>query len=110
MLERVKLLGDRVLVKQAKKEDEKRGDIIIPGTVGKEKLEGLVVATGPGLRTADGKGRLLMDVAPGDYVLFVPQKRESVTIDGEEYLMMGVDKVLCVLEKEPEGARPYPLE
>jgi chaperonin GroES len=94
----IALLSDNVLVKQTKAGEEMKGGLIIPGTIVKEKLEGVVVAVGPGRYASDGTTRLSMDVKPGDYVLFAPHRREAVHMDGEDYLLMGVDTIFCVLE------------
>lgn len=93
---RVRPLGDRVLVREIKKEGGKTDSgIIIPETVSEDRgaKKGEVVATGPG-RYDDGK-LLPMNVKVGDKVLY--QWGDKLTIDGEEYEMVSEGSVLAVI-------------
>ena len=78
----IKLLHDRVLVHGEGPDGERKssGGILIPATakVDKRLAWAEVVAVGPNVRT----------VTTGDRVLFEPEERASVEIQGVEYLMM----------------------
>ena len=78
----IKLLHDRVLVRGDGPDGERTssGGILIPATaqVGKRLSWAEVVGIGPNVRSID----------VGDRVLFEPEERASVEIQGTEYLMM----------------------
>lgn len=93
-------LGDRVVVRPAKQEGEKKlaSGIIIPEAAGKEKpMRGTVVAVGPG-RYDDGV-RIPVGVALGDEVLFSKYGYDEVKIEGEEYYLISESNVLAVISK-----------
>ncbi|MHB1444831.1 MAG: GroES family chaperonin [Acidimicrobiales bacterium] len=76
------MLADRVLVQVPGAEGERksRAGILIPATaqVSKRLAWAEVVAVGPHVRT----------IKPGDLVLFNPEDRYEVEVQGEEYLLM----------------------
>ena len=93
-----KPLGDRIVVKPAEKEGEKRlaSGIIIPETVDKEKLlKGEVVAVGPGRRADDGK-RIPVDMKPGDTVFFKKPWDEPIKMSGVEYYVLPESDVILI--------------
>jgi chaperonin GroES len=78
----IKMLNDRVLV-QLKSEDGERtssGGILIPATaqIAKRLIWGEVVALGQSVRSAE----------MGDKVLFSPDDRYEVEVQGNEYIML----------------------
>lgn len=94
---KVQPLGDRVLVKEDKKEGgETKSGIFIPETVSQDRgaKKGEVIAVGPG-RYDDGE-LIPMQVKVGDKVLF--QWGDKLTIDGEEYEMISESSILAVLK------------
>ncbi|MFN8126415.1 MAG: co-chaperone GroES [Candidatus Nanopelagicales bacterium] len=78
----IKLLHDRVLVRGDGPDGERTssGGILIPATaqVGKRLAWARVVATGPNVRT----------IAGGDRVLFEPEDRANVELQGVEYVLL----------------------
>lgn len=78
----IQMLLDRVLVQIPRSEGERksRAGILIPATaqVARRLTWAEVVATGPQIRT----------VKPGDQVLFHPEDRFEVEVQGEEYLIL----------------------
>ncbi|MHB1855205.1 MAG: GroES family chaperonin [Acidimicrobiales bacterium] len=76
------MLADRVLVQVPGAEGERksRAGILSPATaqVSKRLAWAEVVAVGPHVRT----------IKPGDLVLFNPEDRYEVEVQGEEYLLM----------------------
>ncbi|MHB1163383.1 MAG: co-chaperone GroES [Minisyncoccota bacterium] len=91
-------LGDKIVVKPAEKEGEKKlaSGIIIPETVDKEKpAQGTVVAVGPGKYE---NGVLLpMQVKTGDLVIFSKYGYDEVKIEGEEYYILSESNVLGIV-------------
>ena len=78
----IKLLHDRVLVREDNDGRERRsmGGIVIPSTaqVGKRLSWGMVVAIGPNVR----------NVELGDRVLFEPEDRGQVELQGIDYVLL----------------------
>ena len=78
----ITLLHDRVLVRQGGEDGERRstGGIVIPATaqVGRRLSWARVVSVGPNVRT----------VAVGDRVLFEPEDRGIVEIQGADYVLL----------------------
>ena len=94
---KIQPLGDRVLVKPAETKETKRGGIIIPDTAKEKPQEGLVVATGKGKTTDEGKV-LPMDVKAGDKILYGKYSGNEIKIDDEDYLIMHQDDILGILK------------
>lgn len=91
-------LGDRIVVRPAEKEGEKKlaSGIIIPDAANKEKpAKGEVIAVGAG-KYEDGK-RVPPQVKVGDTVLFSKYGFDEVKIAGEEYYILSESSVLAVL-------------
>lgn len=96
MKEKIKPLGDRIVVKRLEEEEEKKGGIIIPDTA-KEKSElGEVIAVGPGKLTDEGK-RVPMEVKVGDKILLGKYAGTEIKLDGEDYVMMREEDVLGII-------------
>lgn len=78
----IKLLHDRVLVRTDGPEGERRssGGIVIPATasVGRKLTWAMVVAVGPNVR----------NIELGDRVLFEPEDRGEVELQGRPYVML----------------------
>lgn len=78
----IKLMHDRVLVRPGADEGERTstGGILIPATaqVGRRLSWARVVAIGPNVRT----------VEMGDRVLFEPEDRGSIELQGIEYVLL----------------------
>jgi len=94
---KVKPLGDRVLVRELKKEGEKIvSGIIIPESAGEDRgsRKGEVIAVGPG--RYDDCVLVPMNVSVGDKVLF--QWGDKLTIDGVEYEMVNESAILAIIK------------
>lgn len=90
-------LADRLVLKPLTEEKLASG-IIIPDTAGKERPEkGEVVAVGPGREFESGK-RSEMPVKVGDKVMFKKYAPDEIKIDGEKYLVVGLEDVIAVIE------------
>jgi len=94
----IRPLGGRVLVKPVKEEEVTKSGIVLPDTVDKEKkMEGEVLAVGPGKILENGE-RAKMEVKVGDKVLFEKWGGEEIKSDGVEYKIIESEKILAVLE------------
>jgi chaperonin GroES len=103
-MDKIRPLGDRILVKRIKEEEKSKGGIIIPDTAKEKPQEGKVVAVGKGKKTEDGNV-IAMDVKAGDRILFGKYSGSEIKLDGEEYLIMREDEVLGILEAQPKAAK-----
>lgn len=80
-------LHERVLI-QPLKEEVRRGGIILPDTVTKERPEqGKVIAVGEGKK-----------VKKGDTVLFPKYGTNIVKVDDKEYLIVKEEDILAIVE------------
>jgi chaperonin GroES len=97
MAEKIRPLGDRILVKRIKEEEKTKGGIIIPDTAKEKPQEGKVVAVGKGKR--DEKGNLVaLEVKAGDKILFGKYSGSEIKLEGEEHLILREDDILGILE------------
>ena len=94
---KVKPLGDKILVKRLEAEDVTKGGIVLPDTAKEKPKEGLILALGDGKLLDDGK-RAPFQVKVNDRVLFSSYAGTEIKIEGEEFLIMGEDDVLAVIE------------
>ena len=96
-MDKIRPLGDRILVKRIKEEEKTKGGIIIPDTAKEKPQEGKVVAVGRGKRTDEGKV-IPLDVKAGDKVLFSKYGGSEVKVEGDDLLILREDDILGVLE------------
>ena len=93
---KIKPLRDQVLLEPLK-EERKKGGIILPETVQKERPEkAKVVAVGPG-KVVDGK-LVPVDLKKGDVVLFTKYGPNEIKVDDKEYLIAREEDILAVIE------------
>jgi chaperonin GroES len=94
----ISMTADRILVQIPQTEGERRSrsGILIPATaqVSKRLVWAEVVGAGPNVRT----------IHPGDLVLFNPEDRYEVEIQGEEYLILRERDVHAVASDRSEGS------
>ena len=88
----LKPLGERVLIKQSKKEEKTKGGLYIPDTAKEEKKEGEVFAVG---QFKDGKE---LPLKKGDRVLYGGYSSEDFEKDGEKYVFVEFKDILATLE------------
>ena len=93
---KIKPLRDQVLLEPLK-EEKKKGGIILPETVQKERPEkAKVIAVGPG-KIVDGK-LVPISLKKGDVVLFTKYGPNEIKVDEKEYLIAREEDILAVLE------------
>ena len=93
---KIQPLYNNILVEPLR-EEKKKGGIILPDTVEKERSEkGKVIAVGPGKWDKEGK-RIPLDVKKGDVVLFTKYSPNEIKVDGKEYLVIKEDDMLAIL-------------
>ena len=94
----IKMLNDRLLVKLSKEDGERTstGGILFPATaqIAKRLVWGEVVALGPNVRSAES----------GDRVLFSPDDRYEVEVQGEDYIMLRERDLHAVAASRIEGS------
>ena len=94
---KIRPLQDRILVERLEEMTTTKGGIIIPDTAKEKPAEGTVVAVGKG--KMDDSGKLIpMELLIGDRVLFSKYGGTDVKLDGKDYLIMGQDDILCVVD------------
>jgi len=87
---KVKPLGDRVLVKIEQMEEKTAGGLYIPQTAQEKTQEGIVAEIG------DEKD--VIKVKVGDKVMYDKYAGTSLTVDGDEYLVVRYSDIICVVE------------
>lgn len=93
--QKIKPLGNRVLVQRSKAQTSK-GGILLPDTAQEKPKEGIVIAVGPGKTDDEGKLQPL-SLKEGDRVLFSSYAGTEVKEEDTEYLIMSEDDILGVL-------------
>lgn len=94
MMQKIRPLFDRVLVRRLAQEERTTGGIIIPDVAKEKGQTGKVVAVGPG-RVAEGK-TTSMQVKVNDIVLF---GKYAGTETEQDYLIINQDEILGVIEE-----------
>ncbi|EGD74128.1 heat shock protein 10 [Salpingoeca rosetta] len=90
-------LFDRVLVRRVIPEAKTKGGILLPEQAQKMPNEGVVVATGKGLRTESGEF-MPCAVKEGDKVLLPEFGGTKVTIDDQDLFLFRDSDILGTLE------------
>ena len=95
MFERIKPLGDRVLIKRVEVEETTASGIVIPDAAKEKAQTGLVIAVGPG-RTTEAGATITPAVKTGDKVYF---GKYAGTQAGDDFLIIKEDELLGVIEE-----------
>lgn len=91
MSDKVRPLGDRVLVEAAPAEEMTASGIIIPDTAKEKPQRGKVVAVG------EGKKDEPMTVKAGDSVLYGKYSGTEINLDGQELLIMRESDIYAII-------------
>jgi len=93
---KIKPLRDQVLLESIKVE-KKKGGIILPDTIHKERPEqAKVIAVGPG-KMVEGK-LVPLSVKKGDIVLFTKYGPNEIKVEEKEYLICKEEDILAIVE------------
>ena len=92
----IKPLWDRVLVKRTASETKTAGGIIIPDTAKEKPMEGVVISTGNGRVSNEGK-TISLTVKAGDKILFSKYAGTEVKISNEDHIIMKEDVFVNVV-------------
>lgn len=92
-------LSDRIILRKAEVELKTPGGLVIPGTAAEEKLQGEVIAVGPGRWSERGE-RLPIEVKAGDRVqyTYLPNGWHDIELAGEKFRVIRQENVVGVLE------------
>lgn len=93
---KVKPLFDKVVVKSLETEEKTVGGFILPSKSQEKQQMAEVVAVGPG-GLVDGKD-VVMQVKPGDKVLYAKYSGSDFKVDGEEFTIIRQNDILAVVE------------
>lgn len=91
-------LHDRVVIKRLDADTKTASGLIIPDNVAEKPDQGVVIAVGPGRRTAEGTV-IPMSISINDKVLFGKHAGQTVKIKGEEVLILTEDEIYAVIEE-----------
>jgi chaperonin GroES len=94
---KIRPLGDRVVVRRKEEETKTAGGIVLPGSATEKPNQGEVVAVGNGRALDNGEVRPVA-VNVGDTVVFGGYSQNTVTVDGEELLVLAEAEIFAVLE------------
>ena len=98
----IRPLYDRIIVQRSEEEKQTASGIVIPDTAKEKPEQGDVIAIGSGRLMPNGT-LLALQVKPGQRVLFSKYSGQTVTLDGEEYLVLKEEDVLGVIEPAQES-------
>jgi len=93
----IRPLHDRLVVRRLEEETTSAGGIVLPDSAAEKPSQGEVLAAGPGKIQDDGKLQKL-DVKVGDKVIFGQYGGSTVTLDGDELLILSESEIFGVLE------------
>jgi chaperonin GroES len=89
-------LADRVVIKTVEAEEKTKSGIVLAGTAKEKPQIAEVIAVGPG-GNVDGK-EIIMQVKPGDKVVFSEYAGSKVKMDNEEVIILRQSDILAIVE------------
>ncbi len=95
MLDKLRPLGDRVLVKRMKTEEKTDSGIIIPDAAKEKAQTGTILAVGPGRKNANGV-LIPLEIQVGDIIYF---SKYSGNEAGDDYLIIREEDVLGIVSR-----------
>ena len=90
-------LNDKILLKRLEAAEVTKGGIVLPDAAKEKPREGKIIALGDGARPDDG-GRAEFQVKVGDRVIFSSYAGTEIKVGGEDFLILGEDDVLAIVE------------
>jgi len=96
MAQKVRPLGDRLLVEPIEEEALTSSGIILPETAKEKPQEGRVLAAGPG-RLTEAHKRLPMEVGEGERVLFAKYGGTQIKLENKDLLILREADILALV-------------
>jgi len=96
--DKIRPLGDRVLVRPSQREEVTKSGIVLPDTAKEKPQRGQVIAVGAGKINEDGS-RQPVDVKTGDQVLFAKYAGTELKIEDDEFLILSEKDILAVVSE-----------
>lgn len=93
---KLKPLFDKVVVKQVDAEETTASGIVLPNKAQEKPQKAKVIAVGKG-GIVDGK-EIVMEVKPGDTVLYSKYAGSEFKVDGETFIIMRQSDILALVE------------
>ncbi len=99
--EAISVLGARVVIKMEEEDNKTDSGLIIVSDHTEPKYQGLVVATGDGVRLETGV-KMPMDVKPGDFVIYSRMAGVPIEYKEEKLLVINERDVIAIINQEKE--------
>ena len=96
MSDKIRPLGDRVVVKPSDREGMTKSGIVLPDTAKEKPQEGKIIAVGTGRRLDSGE-LVALEVQVGDKVLYAKYAGAEVKVEGEDLLIVRESDILAVM-------------
>ena len=97
MSDKIKPLGDRVLIKALEREEKTKSGIVLPDTAKEKPQEGRVIAVGSG-KMLDNGTKVALEVQVGQKVIFSKYAGTEIKLDGEELMILNERDILAIVE------------
>ena len=94
---KIKPLGDKIIVQRLAAEEKTASGIFLPESAKEKPQHAKVVRVGTGKTTDDGK-TVPFQVKEGDTIILGKWGGTEIKVDGEDYIVMGEDEVLAIVE------------
>ncbi len=95
-LQKLKPLGDKVVIKHIDEKAVTTTGIVLPTSSKEKSQQATVIAVGCG-GIVDGK-EVIMEVSVGDTVIYAEFAGTKVKLDGEEYIILKQSDILAIVE------------
>lgn len=96
--QKLRPLGNRVLVSRLEAEEKLKGGILLPDTAKKKQERAQIIAIGPGKKDKNGNV-IPMPVKIGDIILMEKYSGQEVTLNNEEFVILRADDIIAIIEK-----------
>ena len=93
----VRPLGDKIIVQRLEAETQTASGIFLPESATEKPQQAKVVRVGTGKVLDDGS-KAEFQVKEGDTIILGKWGGTEIKVDGEDYIVMGEDEVLAVVE------------
>jgi chaperonin GroES len=98
MAQKIKPMGQRVLVQRLEAEEKSAGGIVLPDNAKEKPQEAEVIELGTGGKDEDGKA-IAFTVKKGDTVLISKYGGTEVKLNGKDLLIVSENDILGIIQK-----------